>query len=76
MLGAAPALASSFVSWASILLHGCLDICLDMLPEAPIPPLQKWDAQHKFLQHRGAHADSDEITQIIDGQMGECIVKD
>ena len=43
--------------WASILLHGPLDICLDLLPAAPLPPVQKPDAQHMFLQHRGAHAE-------------------
>ena len=43
--------------WASILLHGPLDICMDLLPAAPLPPMQKQDAQHMFLQHRGAHAD-------------------
>ena len=42
---------------ASILLYGPLDICLDLLPSAPIPPVQKRDAQHMFSQHRGAHAD-------------------
>ena len=36
--------------WASILLHGPLDICLDLLPAAPLPPMQKQDAQHMFLQ--------------------------
>ena len=47
--------------WASILLHGPLDICLDLLPAAPLPPVQKRDAQHMFLQHRGAHADNGPI---------------
>ena len=41
--------------WASILLHGPLDICLDLLPAAPLPRLQNRDAQHMFLQHRGTH---------------------
>ena len=44
-------------AWASILLHEPLDICLDLLPAAPPPPVQKWDTQHMFLQHRGAQAD-------------------
>ena len=35
--------------WASTLLHGPLDICLDMLPAAFLPPVQKRDAQHMFL---------------------------
>ena len=39
--------------WASLLLHGPLDICLDLLPAAPLPPVQIKDAQHKFLQHKG-----------------------
>ena len=39
--------------WASILLHGPLDICLDLLPATPPPPVQNRDAQHMFLQHRG-----------------------
>ena len=43
--------------WASILLHGPLDVCLDLLPAAPPPPVQKRDAQHMFLQHRGARAE-------------------
>ena len=42
--------------WPSILLHGPLDICLDLLPAAPRPPMQKRDAQHMFLRHRGARA--------------------
>ena len=46
-----------FFPRASILLHGPLDICLDLLPAAPLPPVQKQDAHHKFLQHSGAHAE-------------------
>ena len=42
---------------ASILLHGPLDICLDLLPAAPSPPVQERNAQHMFLQHGGAHAE-------------------
>ena len=41
----------------SILLHWPLDICLDLLPAAPRPPMQKRDAQHMLLQHRGARAE-------------------
>ena len=38
---------------------GPLDICLDLLTAAPLPRVQKRDAQHKFLQHRGgAHANN------------------
>ena len=29
---------------------------MDLLPAAPPPPVQKRDAQHVFLQHRGAQA--------------------
>ena len=43
--------------WASILLNEPSDICLDLLPAAPLPPVQKRHAQHMFLQHRGAHAE-------------------
>ena len=56
VLGAAPAPASIFVSepqivpLASILLHGPLDSYLDLLPAAPLPPVQNRDAQHKFLR--------------------------
>ena len=28
---------------------------LDLLPPAPLPPVQKWDAHHKFLQHKETH---------------------
>ena len=31
---------------------------MDLLPAAPSPPVQKRDAQHMFLQHRGSHAES------------------
>ena len=41
----------------SVLLHGPLDICLDLLAAAPLPPVQRQDAQHMFLQHRGAQAE-------------------
>ena len=53
--------------WASILLHGPLDICSDLLPAAPPPPVQKRDAQHMFLQHRGAHAECWVIVRIFTG---------
>ena len=43
--------------WASIWLDARLAICLDLLPAASLPPMQKRDAQHMFLQHRGAHTD-------------------
>ena len=39
--------------WPSILLHGPLGVCLDLLPAAPLLPVQKRDAQHMFLQHMG-----------------------
>ena len=44
--------------WANILLLWALGHCLDLLPAAPPPPAQKRDAQHMFLQHRGAHAET------------------
>ena len=28
---------------------------MDMLPTAPLPPVQKQDVQHKFLKHKGKH---------------------
>ena len=31
---------------------------LDLLPPAPLPPVQRQDAQHKFLQHEVAHAEA------------------
>ena len=31
---------------------------LDLLPPAPLPPMQKRDAQHNFLQHKRAHTES------------------
>ena len=43
--------------WTKILLHGPLDICLDLLPAASPPPVQKRDAQPKFWKHRGAHTE-------------------
>ena len=52
---AAAALASSFVSEPkiaplnySILPHGPVDICLDLLPAA-LPPVQEQDSQCEFL---------------------------
>ena len=53
--------ASRSLRWfpcASILLHGPLDICLDLLPAATLPRVQKRDAQHMLLQHRGADAEN------------------
>ena len=46
--------ASDCSPWASILLHGPLDICLDVVPALPYhpAPVQKREAQHMFLQHR------------------------
>ena len=51
-LGAAPAQLPPWsrslraLAWASISLHGPLDVCLDVVPAAPIPSMQKGDAQH------------------------------
>ena len=53
VLRAAPAPASTFASepqivpWASISLHGPLDICLDLLPAAPRPPMKKLERGEK-----------------------------
>ena len=41
--------------------------CLDLLRAAPPPPAQKRDAQHMFLQHRGAHADYGDRKLFEDG---------
>ena len=63
VLGAPPAPASTLVSEPQIVPLGwhfalrALGHCLDLLPAAPPPPVQKRDAQHKFLQHRGARAE-------------------
>ena len=47
---------------------------LDLLLPAPLPPVQKRDAQHKFLQHKRAHNDCgdngkahDALEQVILG---------
>ena len=42
---------------ASIVFHGSLDICSDLPPTTPLPPVQSRDAQHKFVQHKRAHTD-------------------
>ena len=39
--------------WASILPYGPLDTCLGLLPAAPLPPMQKRDAQHIFCSTGG-----------------------
>ena len=40
--------------WASILLHGPLDSCLDLLPTAPLPPVQKTGrTAHAFTAQGG-----------------------
>ena len=45
---------------ASASKNGTLDIRLDLLPADPSePPVQERDAQHKFVQHKGAHAPVD-----------------
>ena len=43
--------------WASILIYEPLDIAWICCPLLPLPPVHKRDAQHMFLQHRGAHAE-------------------
>ena len=46
--------------WASILFQGLLDVCLDLLPATPLPPMQKRDActAHAFTAH-GGHTPKD-----------------
>ena len=46
-----------FFPWASILLHGPLDICLDLLPAAPLPRA-KTGRTTQVLHHKGAHAET------------------
>ena len=41
--------------WPSSCFHGPSSKFLDLLPPASLPPVQKRDAQHMFLQHKGAH---------------------
>ena len=43
--------------WNSICFRGRSSKFLDLLPPTPLPPVQKRDAQHKFLQHKGGHSD-------------------
>ena len=45
----APELAFAFMVHSSTFL--------DLLPPAPLPPMQKREAQHKSLQHKGAHTE-------------------
>ena len=41
------------------LLHGPLGTCWHLLPTCPpLPPIQKRDAKHKFLQQKVAHTDN------------------
>ena len=56
--------ASDCAPGLAFCFDGPLDICLDLLSEIPPPPVQKRDAQHMFLQHRGAHAENRPDTQI------------
>ena len=67
VLGAAPAQAPPPSSqslrlfpWASILLHGgpWTSFACICCPQLPLPPVQKRDAQHMFLKHGGAHAET------------------
>ena len=60
--------------WASILLHGPLDICLDLLPAAPLPPMQKRDTQHMLLQHRGAHAEKQRCATLSETLKSEMFI--
>ena len=43
--------------WPSICFHGPSGKFLDLLPPAARPPVQKRDAQHMILQHRGSHTE-------------------
>ena len=43
--------------WPSICFHGPSSKFLDLLPPASLSPVQKRDAQHMFLQHKGSHTD-------------------
>ena len=61
--GAASAPAPSFfqepqiVPRTSICFLAPLDICLDLLPTAHLPPVPKLDSQHKLLQHRSGSSE-------------------
>ena len=44
--------------WASILLHGPLDICLDLLPATFLPPVQSTGCTTHVFTAQGAHADN------------------
>ena len=44
--------------WPSICFHGPSGKFLDLPPPASLPPVQKRDAQHMFLQHKGSHTEN------------------
>ena len=56
VLGAHPG-ASESAPGLGICFHGPLGKFLDLLPPASLPPVQKRDAQHMFLQHKGSHTE-------------------
>ena len=37
----------------------------DLLPPASLPGVQKRDAQHMFLQHKGSHTDPSRLSKFI-----------
>ena len=48
------------------LLHGCFEqILLDLLPPAPLPPVQRQDAQQMFLQHKGGTHRSQRHAKVV-----------
>ena len=50
--------------WPSICFHGPSSKFLDLLPPASLPPMQKRDAQHMFLQHKGARTKACEAADL------------
>ena len=62
VLGAADARAPSFVQEPQAVPNSICFVApsskiLGSAPPAPQPPVEKRDAQHKFLQHKGAHTE-------------------
>ena len=43
--------------WTRICFMARSSKFLDLPPLPPLPPVQKWDAQHVFLQHKEAHTE-------------------
>ena len=58
--------------WASILLCGPVNIAwICCARSSPTTPVQKQDAQHMLLQHRGAHAETAPLKRRIKRSMRE-----